>query len=445
MAPVASTVQERTGHRVVWNQSSAADAEADRAVADLLARPLTADAVAQVALLNNRSLRATYEDVGVAQADLVRAGLLRNPIFEAQIRFAEGGGGTNVELAVAQEFLGILAIPLKQKVAAANLAAAQQRVTGEVLATVAETKAAYYEAVAARQAVETRKVIAEATAASALLSRRLNEAGNISDLDRFQEQALAEQAKLELARAEVAEVEAREKLNRLLGVFGERTAWTTADRLPDPPADDVPAAGLESLAVTNRADLLAARAAVDAAAASAAVPLPLLWWEDGGELGASAERDAEGGWVVGPAVAIPIPIFDTGQATVSARRAEYRAARDRHAALAVQVRSEVRLARAKLAEARARAAFMKDVLLPLRARVLEQTQLTYNAMHTGLSQLLLAKQEQVRAGMEYVEALRDYWAARAELERAVGGKLPGGAPAPATQPAATEPAHVHPG
>jgi len=423
MTPVADTLQERTGHRIVWAAGSKEDADAARAVSDLLTRPLSADAAVQVALLNNPAVRAAYEEVGIAQAELVQAGLLRNPIFEAEIKFAEAGGGTGLELTVAQSFIDVLLIPLRQKVAAANLTAAQQRVIAEVLETAAETRSAWYEAVAAAQTLDTRRTILQAAEASALLSRRLNEAGNIPDLDYLQEQALYEQAKLEVSRAEVEVVAARESLNKQMGVYGEQTAWTTPQRLPDPPADALAAQGLETLAVQNRADLRAAVAAVGGTAAAAGVPIPLLWLDDS-EVGMTAERDTDGDWELGPIIALPIPLFDTGQAALSGRRAEFRQARARLNALAVEIRADVRTAVARRTEAWRRALFYRDTLLPLRAKVLQQTQLQYNAMHTGLIQLLMAKQEQIRTGIEYVEALRDFWTAHAELEQAVGGKLP---------------------
>jgi cobalt-zinc-cadmium efflux system outer membrane protein len=37
--------------------------------------------------------------------------------------------------------------------------------------------------------------------------------------------------------------------------------------------------------------------------------------------------------------------------------------------------------------------------------------------------LLLAKQNEISAERGYIDALRDYWIARADLERAVGGTL----------------------
>src|SRR5207237_9882296 len=71
---LANTVHLRTGKRVQWNRGTAEDAQAQAAVASLLSRPLTADSAVQIALLNNRNMQATYEELGIAQADLVGAG-----------------------------------------------------------------------------------------------------------------------------------------------------------------------------------------------------------------------------------------------------------------------------------------------------------------------------------------------------------------------------------
>ena len=105
---VSQEVQQRTNMRVVWNSGTPEDEQATHAVHDLLQQELTADAAVQIALLNNRELQALYEELHIAQADLVQAGLLRNPIFDAQIRFATSGSGTGVDLGVAQDFVSLL-------------------------------------------------------------------------------------------------------------------------------------------------------------------------------------------------------------------------------------------------------------------------------------------------------------------------------------------------
>ena len=193
---VSRDVAERTGARhVTWNAGSPDDAAAAAAVGELLTRnELDADDAVQVALLNNRRLQATYEDLGVAQADLVQAGLLRNPVFDAEVKFGEGGGGTMVELAVVQEFLDVFQIPLRRRVAARALDAAKLRVTSAAVDLAGAVRSAFYAHQAAAQTLELRQSVAEAAAASADFARRLHDAGNITDLQLAQEQALHEQA-----------------------------------------------------------------------------------------------------------------------------------------------------------------------------------------------------------------------------------------------------------
>jgi cobalt-zinc-cadmium efflux system outer membrane protein len=89
---VRMAVEERSGKRVAWNLGTDLDAEAAAEVQRLLAGPLTADGAIQVALLNNRSLQATYADLGIAQADVVQAGLLTNPVFGGAVFFPVAGG-----------------------------------------------------------------------------------------------------------------------------------------------------------------------------------------------------------------------------------------------------------------------------------------------------------------------------------------------------------------
>src|SRR3954469_1852756 len=88
---VRRNVADRTRVELVrWDQGTDADRQAQSSVDAILARELTPHSAVQVALLNNADLQATYEDLGVAQADLVRAGLLRNPVFDADVKFIEG-------------------------------------------------------------------------------------------------------------------------------------------------------------------------------------------------------------------------------------------------------------------------------------------------------------------------------------------------------------------
>src|SRR5579862_7217059 len=101
-ANVKQLAADRTGHAVQWNQDTADDRAAEASVHAMLQEELTLDRAVQIALINNRNLQASYEDLGIAQADLVQAGLLSNPVFNAIIRFPDGGGITDMELSVTQ-------------------------------------------------------------------------------------------------------------------------------------------------------------------------------------------------------------------------------------------------------------------------------------------------------------------------------------------------------
>jgi outer membrane protein, heavy metal efflux system len=419
-ADLARTVHLRTGKRVQWNRESAEDAQAQSATASLLSRPLTADSAVQVALLNNHNLQATYEEVGIAQADLVEAGLLKNPVFYFERRLP----GQAAEIDLVQEFIDILLLPLRKRIAAAQFEAAKLRVGHEILTTAAEVRAAFYEHQGDQQLVDLRKTVADATERSAEAALKMHEAGNLRDLDLASEQATHAQAKIDLAKAQANAVQSREKLNKLMGAFGAQTNWTVASRLSGLPGNEVSTAQLESRAIQQRLDLAAARQQFIAEARARGIARAEAILQ-GAQIGSHYEHEIEPRHSSGPSVSVPIPIFNQGQPASARASAKMRQAEQRYLALAADIRSDVRAACDKMLLSRRQVEYFKSTALPTRTRVTEESQLEYNAMQIGPFQLLQAKQEEVKTGADSVEALRDYWVARAELEKAVGGSLSG--------------------
>ncbi len=417
---LANTVHLRTGKRVQWNRGSAEDAQAQAAVASLLKRPLTADSAVQVALLNNHNLQATYEELGIAQAELVEAGLLKNPVFYFERRLP----GQAAEIDLVQEFIDILLLPLRKRIAAAQFEAAKLRVGHEILTTAAEVRAAFYEHQGDQQLVDLRKTVADATERSAETALKMHEAGNLRDLDLASEQATHAQAKIDLAKAQANAVQSREKLNKLMGAFGAQTNWTVASRLSELPGNEVSTAQLESRAIQQRLDLAAARQQFIAEARTRGIARAEAILQ-GAQIGSHYEHEIEPRHSTGPSVSVPIPIFNQGQPASARASAKMRQAEQRYLALAADIRSDVRAARDKMLLSRRQVEYFKSTALPTRTRVTEESQLEYNAMQIGPFQLLQAKQEEVKMGADSVEALRDYWVSRAELEKAVGGSLTG--------------------
>lgn len=417
---VQKSVNDRAAQRVQWNRFSADDRAVHAAVRDLLAQPLSADRAVQIALLNNRNLQATYEDLGVAQAELVQAGLLKNPVFNADAKFLESAGGTIVELSVMQSFLDVFFIPLRKRIASGAFDIAKLHVTGAAIDLVAEVRAAFYAHAAAEQVLELRRTVVSATEAGYDLSRRIHDAGNNSTLDVANERALYEQSKLDLAQAEANVLDTRERLNVLLGLWGENTAWTINERLGDPPADELPTNDLESSAVESNLQLAAMKLQLDAEAITLGVRRSTGWLSEA-EVGAAAEHEEDGTWGFGPAISAPIPIFDQGQASQAITRSQFERMRQQYIATAVEVRSAARAGWNRWNAARARAEYLRQVVLPLRQQITRETQLQYNAMQIGAFQLFSAKQSEIETGVAYIEALREYWIARSAVEQLRSG------------------------
>lgn len=412
---VQDAVRQRSGHQAHWEHLEGATSER---LETLLQQRLTDKDAVEIALFNNGRLQATFHELGIAQADLVQAGLIRNPIFDGEVR----SPGRAFEFAITQSILDLFQRPGRKRLAAATFESEKLRVANEVWNLIVDVRAAFYALQAANQMMITSQTTLEAARASAELAVRLYDAGNIPPLELEREQALLERAKLDLAESESEVLDEREHLNRLMGLWGSQTGWKLVSKLPELPTADLELAGLESLAVSQRLDLLLARQQVEMAAK--ARPLARLDAIGDIELGIHREREPEGDNTSGPFLAVPLPVFDRGGPARARALAVFLQRQKLYAALAVEVRSEVRSARNRMLTARRKAEYFEAVILPRRRRIVELSLVQYNFMLLGTFELLVARQDEIEARHEFIGSMRDYWIARSELERAVGGNLP---------------------
>jgi len=416
---VHAEIAKRITQQIDWRVRQSSAEEYSHWLCEALSGDLDADTAVAVALLNNRKLRALYGDLGVSRADLIDAGLPNNPVFSFERRFR----GESLELDVAQDFLSVFLIPLRRTVAESEFNATKERVAGEILNHAFETRSAFYTAQAAELMAEMRRSIVAAAEASFDAAQKLQNAGNISKLELSQEARSVNDAQLELRRAENEIVSTRERLNVLLGLSGDLINWKISSRLPDIPTDDFQIGELEEAALQQRLDLAAARSDLSALASSAGIT-DIEALLTGLTLTSHFEREPEGKDSVGPSIEFPIPIFNWGTGARARMEAKLQRAENNYAALAIEIRSQVRTAFAKMNAAKKQAEYYRQEVLPVQQAMLEETQRQYNGMFVGMFQLIQARQLQVNAGGAYVESLRDFWLARTELEHALGSALP---------------------
>jgi outer membrane protein TolC len=398
--------------------SSAESAHARQNAKQLLEKPLTADTAARVALLQNQGAKAAAESLGIAQAELAGVKRLPNPELHGALRFRRGTSA-DIDVAALLDVSALLFTISRAAAAEADVAAAKLEAVGALVELSFNARRAFVDYQAALELVELRQSVLSAFEASALAAERLREAGNLTELNVASEQAMREEARLALSQAQAEASAAREGLNGVMGMTAAGATWRTTPHLPELPKTEPSLENLEERALKSSLEIAAAKQRYTAAAKHAGIA-DVSGWLPELKAGVSAERDQQ--WGVGPAVQLELPLFYQGQGEVGAARARMKREQYLYADAAVQVRSAARAVRARLDAARRGVVHAHDVVLPLRERVVQQTQLEYNGMLVGIFQLLEAKREELAAAEKYLELRRDYWRSRLEAEQLLAGR-----------------------
>lgn len=419
---VNALTKERTGQSTVWQRSAADSDMAEERVSELLAKPLTADSAVAIALLNNRSLQATFSDLGIAEADLVSAGRLPNPTFA--FGHINGGGILEIDRAVLFNVIGLLTMPLGLQVERQRFETAQYQAAYDAVGVAADTRRAFFSAVAAQDLVNYYRQVKEAADASNELARRMVQAGNFNQLAQMREQAFYSDATSQLARAQHQALAERERLTRLLGLSPEQMNFTLPERLPDLPEQPAEPRDAEQIAIDKRLDVWMAKRSTESVAKSLGLTRVTRFVNvlNAGFANKSQTGEASRN---GYQIQLELPLFDFGSARVARAEAIYMQAVNRTASVATNARSEVRESYSAYRTSYDLAKHYRDEVVPLKKRISETNLLRYNGMLISVFELLADSRDQVTSVTAYVEALRDYWIAETNLQTAMTGRSPG--------------------
>lgn len=421
MTDVSQLTEQRTGQTVArTNAAGATDANAAR-LAGLLQQPIDANTAVQIALLNNRGLQASFAELGVAEADYVQAGRMRNPGFS--FTHLRGGDSLEIDRSITFDLIGLLTLPLRVGIEQRRFEQAKLEAASAAVRLAADARRAFFDAVAARQASQYMEQVRVAAEASAELAARMAKVGNSSKLDLAREQAFYAETVAQQARARQNAVAAREELIRLLGLWGRDTAITLPERLPDLPKAATEMRDLESQAMAQRLDVQSAKRDAEATAhglgltrATGFINVLDAGYANKSQTGLPREN--------GYAISLELPLFDWGSARRAKAEALYMAAVDRTAQTAVRARSEVREAYSAYRSNYDIARHYRDEVVPLRRKISDEVLLRYNGMLASVFELLADAREQAGSVNAAIEAQRDFWIADTELQAAISG--PGG-------------------
>ena len=427
--PVEQTAKDRLGKDVKWARSDADRDEIDKRVAKLLEQPLSADDAVQIALLNNKGLQASFSELGISEADRVQAGRLPNPGFS----FGRLTQGSSVEIDRSIQFnlARLLMLPTINQIESRRFEQTRGAVALSVLSLASETRKAYYLAVAADETGRYMLQVQTAAEAGAELARRQTQAGNWNKLQQAREQSFYADAALNQARSQLVITVARERLTRLMGLWGQQTQFRLPERLPDLPKapNDLP--DIEQTAMAQRMDVQAAKLGTEQVAKNLGLTRATRFinvLEAGAVRNSYNDAPTQRGYTI----SVELPLFDWGSARVAKAEAVYMQAVNRTAETAVNARSEVRGAYTNYRTSYDIARHFRDEIVPLQRRISEENQLRYNGMLIGVFELLADARSQITSVNGYIEALRDFWLAQADLDMALIGT-----PSMTTTPAAS--------
>ncbi|MFN4277788.1 MAG: TolC family protein [Ferrovibrio sp.] len=409
---IATATEQRIGQRPAWIKSEE-DEKAVRETLDrLLAKPLGADDAVQVALLNNRRLQGSFGDLGIGAADLTSSWRPPNPGFT--FKRLHGNGEREIERTFSIDALSLLTLPIAASIESRRFEQTKLQSASQVLSLAAQTKRAWYEAVAAEQTARYVAQVRESAEVQAELARRMRQAGNWSLLDYTREQLFYASVTAQLAKSRLAATMAREKLARLMGLWGGDLAFKLSERLPDLPARPRSIENIEARAVSERLDIQMAKADLDGLRKSYGLTQATRFinvLETGFvRKSTTGQRDQ-----TGYEISLEVPIFDFGDAKATRAEHRYMQAVHRLAETAIEARSAAREAYLSYRTAFDTAQHYQNEVIPLRQKIGEEMVLRYNGMLVSVFDLLADARDQIADVTSALEAQRDFWIADTDL------------------------------
>lgn len=427
MTAVSELTSQTIKKDVAFVRTAEGAGAVDARVRQLLSRTLTAGTAVQVALLNNKGLQAAYNELALAETDLVEQSLPPNPVFS--VSRISGNGASEIERQVVGDILALATLPFRSDIARERFRQAQLRAALATLRLAADVRRAYVRGVAGNEMVvllTDAKATAESTAQLAV---KLGETGSVNKLDQAREQVFYAETTADLATARQAAASAREKLARLMGLWDEGLDFRLPNALPPLPRRPLALPSIEADAVGHRIDLQIARLELTALAKSLNLTeatrfVTLL------DLAGISRRtqDPEGAPFRerGFDLQFQIPIFDGGEVRARQAAETYNLTFNRLTERAVNVRSEARDAYRVYRSTYDIASHYQREIIPLRKIITEEMQLRFSSMQVDIFALLTEARQRLASLRGAIDARQSFFLAQSELQTVVNG---GGAPA----------------
>jgi cobalt-zinc-cadmium efflux system outer membrane protein len=381
-------------------------------------------------------LLAARQRLATAEGRVTQANARPNPTLDAEYSQAKLlGGQSEGDFGVGVTQVFERGGKRSKRVVVARLELAQTR--AEVLALerqyAAGLRAGYARAVAAgRQLDALERLIAVHEELLSVTGARLKE-GDVAPLDLNLLRVETDRLRVQTVRAK-ADLESEIIVLRTLAGLEQSESLRIAPLPETPPRFELSLAEVTDLALRGRADVQAARLGEELGQARVSLARSEATPDVALSLKYSRQRDAFDDTPVGPlsdtdqiltfGVSIGLPVFNKNQGNIAAAASEQVTAQRQREFLEATVKRDVAFAYRRYKAAAEAYALYLTAILPRAQENLKSVRAAYGLGEFSVFEVVNEQRRLLENQTGSNEALRDYYAALAELESALGGPLP---------------------
>lgn len=393
------------------------------AVADTLRLPpniqlsdgLTEDEVIAIALWNNARFQADLQALGFARADLIEAGMLRNPVLS--LLFPLGPKQLEATLNLPIDFFWQR--PYKIAIAKLHAEKVAEKLVQNGLNLVREVRISFTNLHLAKQksGIITEEVLLREEIAE-IASARLR-AGDVSELEETAFRLMAAQTRERAIRLTADAKNETIHLNQLLGLILN----SSEIQIQISPLDFLEVPGTEELiqkALASRPDLRAAEIAVEAAGKKIGLEKAKIF-----NLTGILDANGEGkeGFEMGPGLQVMLPIFNWNAGPRKRAHVELEQASRNYLVVRQGIVADVLRAYNDFLAARESLEILQNEIVPAAETANESAEKAYEAGETPYFEYLEFKQGLLNTRMREAEAEAELRRSVANLQFSVGSQL----------------------
>lgn len=379
---------------------------------------ITLDRALHVALTNSPVLQAEYARLAISRADVFQASLLKNPTLDTTVVAGITGDPTRFAVGAVYPILDLVYRKPRIKAARADFKATQVEVAEAIIDHANDVTSAYLDLAQAKARLKARQEVVRVARNQLKAIEKLVASGGIDGSDFAELQATLTKAEIE-RDAERGERNAMQ--TKLAGLIGSPLSSPLDTTLHfDKVGDNV--GSIENLTVQaheQRLDIIRAEQEV-AVRKLALKKARRVFSEDGQELGIELENE-EGERFLGPTISVEVPIFDRGKIRQAKAAAELIEAERRLIALKRSVETDVRTSHQRVSARQRTTLAYQNRLVPSARTLAALARERFNVGTIDASDFLETQLAISEARLEAIDAAADYWEARVDLAKAVGG------------------------